>query len=96
MSEHEKDLLKKRQTQADLHTTFSHHLALPLMLLDTLALAAIATMLRRMPVLDRIVTVCAWSKTRKAEGNESVLNPISGSNSESLSATGCSRKFSTN
>lgn len=68
MASHEETLLHNRQAKADSHARFSHHLALSLMLLDTIALISIVTMLKRMQSLNRIVTVCAWSKTIKSGG----------------------------
>jgi len=62
MTRHEELLSKERQLKVDSHARFSHHLALSLMLLDTVAMAAIVYMLKR------IVTVCAWSKTINSGG----------------------------
>lgn len=68
MTRHEELLLKERQLKVDSHARFSHHLSLSLMLLDTVALAAIVYMPKRMEALNRIVTVCAWSKTINSGG----------------------------
>jgi CHASE3 domain sensor protein len=61
-------LLHEGQHKMESETGFIYHLAFSLMLLDAIALAAIAYMLKRLQSLNRIVTVCAWSKTIKSDG----------------------------
>jgi hypothetical protein len=63
----ENKLFEEAYRKSEFHLNFSRNLTISLILLDTLALATIAYMLVRLQRLNRVVTVCAWSKTIKHE-----------------------------